>query len=141
MQSKNSLSTSSAGRARRQGLIWLLTIPGSLWSPCLPEGVAYIKGQKEIGCETSYEHWQVLVHFSTKKSLAGVKKIFPAETHAELSRSSASEKYVWKEETRVDGSQFELGIKPVRRNSQIDWDRVWEAAKVGDYSVIPASVW
>lgn len=91
-----------------QGKHWMLTIPGTRWSPRLPENCQYIRGQRELG-EGGFDHWQVYVVFSRKQRLSGVKKVFPPETHAELTRSEAAREYVWKEDTRVAGTQFEYG--------------------------------
>jgi len=99
---------------------FLLTIPKDKWCKCLPAGVCYIKGQEEIG-EGGYEHWQLLVITKRKISVVGCKGLFCREAHVEPSRSEAADQYVWKEESRVAGSQFELGVKPVRRNSKEDW--------------------
>lgn len=131
--------------ARRQGVYWLLTIPYEDWSPPsdfhTPEWVdtAYLKGQCEVGA-SGYRHWQVLVVFKRKQSLNGVKSIFGRSCHAELSRSSAADNYVWKEATRVDGTQFEYGELPIKRNSKTDWERVWQSASEGDILGVPASV-
>ena len=125
--------------ARRQGIYWILTIPEDEFEPHLPEGCAYIKGQKERGEETGYLHWQVLVVLCAKGSLSTIKNIFGEGIHAELSRSSASNEYVWKEDTRV-GEQFEFGRLPFKRNDAKDWDRIWEDAKAGNLDSIPADV-
>lgn len=124
---------------RRQGVYWLLTIPFNCFTPWLPPGISYIKGQLERG-EGGYLHWQLLIVCTRKASLAGLKRGFGPEAHCELSRSSASDEYVWKEDTRVPGTQFELGDKPHRRNSKEDWQRVWELAKTGDFEQIEASL-
>lgn len=90
--------------SRRQGLYWLLTIPEEDGSFCdgysLPDSVRYLKGQLEQGAG-GYRHWQVLACFVRKTSLRGVKEIFGQRSHAELTRSSAANEYVWKEETRI----------------------------------------
>jgi len=125
---------------RRQGVIWLATVPVDDWSPSLPESIAYIKGQKEIGADTGYQHWQFIFHCKKKKSLSAVKEIFPGTGHYELTRSEAAEEYVWKEDTRVEGSQFELGTKPFVRSRKTDWDEVWDSARIGDFMAIPANV-
>jgi len=57
--------------------------------------------------------------------------------HCELGRSEAAAEYVWKEDTRVEGTQFEFGSKPIQRNSKIEWDKVWEAAQKGNLMEIP----
>lgn len=126
---------------RRQGRYWLLTIPRNLWEPVLPDQCSYIKGQAETGAETSYEHWQVLAVFKKKVSIAGVKSIPGFGTaHAELSRSSAANDYVWKEATRVDGTKFEFGVLPFKRNCEQDWERVWNLAVQGEIFSIPAQI-
>lgn len=123
-----------------QGSYWLLTIPYNLFVPFQPNGVQYIKGQLERGTGTEYLHWQVLACFTRKVRLAAVKNTFGDGVHAELSRSSAASDYVWKEETRVEGTQFELGDKPFRRNAKRDWDAIWNAAREGRVEEIPAAV-
>lgn len=60
--------------------------------------------------------------------------------HAEISRSAAASDYVWKEDTRVSGTQFELGVRPFKRNDPRDWDAIWEMAVAGNLVGIPASV-
>lgn len=127
--------------ARRQGRYWMLTIAHAHFVPWLPPGVAWIRGQLELA-EGGFLHWQLLVVFSEKKSLAAVRGVF-GDHHAELTRSDRSEDYVWKEDTRVAGTQFELGVKPFRRNNPTDWVQVRDLARVGDLSSdhIPADVY
>lgn len=125
---------------RRQGIFWLLTIPQHDFLPYLPPCCSWILGQLESGGNTGYVHWQIVVAFSSKVSLAGVKKCFGASCHAELSRSESANAYVQKADTAIDGTRFELGSKPIRRNSKIDWESIWSAACSGDLSVIPPSV-
>lgn len=126
---------------RRQGIFWLLTIPSDVFEPpgTLPAGVVWIRGQKEIGGSTGYPHWQVFVAFGTKQSLSGVLRTFPG-CHAELSRSSAAISYVWKEETAVENTRFELGSRPINRTQKLDWESIWASAKLGDIMAIPASI-
>lgn len=118
----------------------MLTIPYHCFVPYLPGGCCYIRGQLERGSDTEYVHWQIYVVADSKCSLAGVKKIFGEGIHAELGRSEACRDYVWKEETRIDGTQFELGELPIRRNNKRDWDQVWASAQAGDLLAIPASI-
>lgn len=122
-------------------IYWMLTIPSRDWQP--PESLIYpvvwLKGQKELA-EGGYEHWQIIVGFSSKQSLRRVKECFCNTAHCEPSRSVAAEAYVWKESTRVTGSQFELGAKPLNPSSKTDWEMVWEAAKSGRIMEIPANV-
>ena len=100
----------------------------------------YIIGQLEQGENTNYLHWQILCAFKKKASLRTVKECFGDSCHAELSRSSAACEYVQKEETRVEGTQFEFGAKPFQRNSKVEWESVWTAAQSGDMAAIPANV-
>lgn len=118
------------GPTLRQARYWICTIPRDDWEPCLPDLSNWIIGQPELG-ESGYRHWQLLVSFPTKKTLAQVKRSFGVSgMHAEPTRSSAAEAYVRKEDTR-DGEPFEFGQKTLRRNSGADWDRVKELAKEG----------
>lgn len=119
---------------------WLLTIPHHDFTPFLPRSVVYLRGQLERGGNTGYLHWQLLATFSGQQRLAAVIRIFGQSCHAEPSRSDAADAYVWKEETRVDGTQFELGNKPVRRNNGDDWEAVRSAAKEGRFDDIPPDI-
>lgn len=123
---------------RRQGIFWMLTISHAQFTPYLPPGVAWIRGQLELG-ESGYLHWQVLVAFHSKKSVSQVVGLF-GKHHAELTKSDAAAEYVWKQETRVAGTQFEIGTKPIALNSKTDWEMVWESAKSGKLMAIPAFV-
>lgn len=122
------------------GRIWLLTIPHASWNPILPDGCAYIKGQAEEGTETGYKHWQVLVWFGRTVRLSAVKKVFGRQCHAELSKSSAADAYVWKEESRIDGTQFELGQQPTKRNSKRDWDLIKQQVIEGKLEEVPSDL-
>jgi len=116
----------------------MLTVPHRGYTPFLPKGCSWIRGQLELG-EGGYLHWQLVVAFSKKMAIRGVRKVF-GDWHAELSRSQEAANYVWKEETRVAGTQFELGQKPICRNSKPDWENVWTAAKRGDLLSIPGNI-
>jgi len=124
----------------QQARYWLLTIPHEHFLPYLPNGVVYIRGQLERGAERGFLHWQLLAIFSKQQRLPAVKRVFGEQCHAEPSRSSAADDYVWKEETRIDGTQFELGAKPFHRNSSTDWDSVKALAKSGRLDDCPSSV-
>ena len=116
----------------------MLTIPHHAWVPYPMPSCAWLRGQLELG-EGGFLHWQVLVAFAKKKSLPAIRGLFGPH-HAELSRSEAATDYVWKEETRVDGTQFEFGAKPIRRNASSDWDDIWTLATQGDIDGIPAQI-
>lgn len=123
-----------------QARYWILTIPQHEFTPYLPPGVQFIRGQLERGGDTGYLHWQIIVAFQAKKRLAGVKSIFGNQCHAEPTRSSAANDYVWKEETRVAGTQFELGHRSIRRCDSTDWEQMLVLAKRGELASIPGDI-
>lgn len=92
-----------------QGRYWIGTFSAEHHpdNPCLKEGYCYIKGQMEKG-DGGFEHWQVMLVSTKKMRLCRVIKDYPG-AHWELTRSKASSDYVWKEATRVEGTQFEEG--------------------------------
>lgn len=119
---------------------WLLTIPAHAFLPWCPPGVAYIRGQLERGGSgTEYLHWQLMVTFARDVRLSTVRDTFGA-FHAEPTRSAAAESYVWKDDTAISNTRFELGTKPFKRNSKRDWDQIWDLAKSGDFASIDADV-
>lgn len=128
-----------------QARYFLLTIPHEHFTPYLPPGVSYIKGQLERGAGPSnppsggYLHWQVLVAFPKKVTLSKLKSIFGDSCHAEMSRSQAADAYVWKDETSV-GHRFELGTKAVKRHASADWDDVRAKAESGNFREIPSDI-
>jgi len=133
-----------------QGTFWILTIPhdhfnplkfGALGSNVLSSdagSVVWIKGQLELG-ESGFRHWQLVCAFGSRQSLRQCKQVFGREAHCELTRSDAAEAYVWKDDTSL-GARFCFGIKPIRRNSKVDWESVWTAAQSGNLDTIPANV-
>nr|WAE43074.1 MAG: replication associated protein [Cressdnaviricota sp.] len=125
----------------RSGCHWILTVPEDDWTPPgeLVPALSYLRGQLEIGAG-GFRHWQVYAVLGRKSTLGVVKGLFSATTHAELTRSQAARSYVWKEDTRVEGTQFELGTLPFRRQEQTDWDKVVQDAKAGEFSSIPSDV-
>lgn len=129
--------------ASKPARYWLGTIScASGWVPpdALPESCVWIRGQREIGAG-GFEHYQVFVAFSRAQRLSAVKSLLRSPSgHFESSKSVAAEEYVWKEETRVAGSQFELGAKGLKRNSATDWKRVVELAKSGAHDEIPPDI-
>lgn len=124
-----------------QARIWILTIPLSDWKPCLPSSVSYIRGQGESGGNTGYQHWQIVVYFKRSVRLRAVKSTFGQTCHAEPTRSAAAESYVTKEETRIEGTDFELGTKPIRRSSAVDWETIRKAAIEGRIEEVPADIY
>lgn len=124
-----------------QARYWLLTIPVIHYpnEPSISGDLVYLKGQQEIG-EGGLHHWQLLAVFSKKLRLASVKRHFCQQAHCEASRSEAANEYVWKEDTRVSGTQFEHGALPISRARKADWDRVYTDAVSGDFNNIPKDI-
>lgn len=122
------------------GRYWILTIPAHSFTTYLPNSVTWIKGQLELG-ETGYLHWQIICSFGKTVRLSHVKKVFGDGVHAELTRSDAAEDYVWKDETSVAGTRFELGSKPLKRACPKDWDAILSSAKSGCFDDIPSDVY
>lgn len=123
-----------------QARYWLLTIPYNDFTPYLPPNTSYIKGQLEQGANTGYLHWQLIVYYPKKVTLNYVKMIFGDACHVERSNSAAAEDYVWKDDTAVVGTRFELGKKSIKRNSDKDWDLIVENARCGNFTDIPGDV-
>jgi hypothetical protein len=117
---------------------WILTIPHEHFMPYCPPGVKYIRGQLEHG-GSGFLHWQLVVHTEGQQRLAWIRKTF-GPYHAEVCRSEAAEAYVWKEETSVTGTRFELGARSLKRNAPADWDKVYELAARGDFEDIPSDI-
>lgn len=123
-----------------QARYWLLTIPYNNFTPFLPPNVSYIKGQLEQGNNTEYLHWQIIIHFSEKKTLHYVKLIFGESIHAEATKSKAADDYVWKDDTAIVGTRFELGKRALKRDSVKDWDLIVKSARDGNFQDIPGDV-
>lgn len=122
-----------------QGIYWILTIPHYAFVPYLPPSVAYIRGQLERGHKTGYLHWQLLVVFERKCRLAAVRRIF-GNVNAELTKSKAANEYVWKDDTSVEGTRFELGALKLNRNSDTCWTSVFNNAQNGRLDAIPPDI-
>ena len=131
------MEISSGSQQSKQGIFWLLTIPCHFFTPYLPPGCVWIRGQLELAA-SGFLHWQVIVALSVRGRRKKLTDLFGSSCHSELTLSEKAADYVWKEATRVSGTQFELGSKPFRRNSKVDWESVWTAAKSRDLEAIPA---
>lgn len=119
------------------GRYWILTIPHHEYTPFLPDPLVYVRGQLELGAgPTAYLHWQLVAVFPRNVRRSAVTKLLGDGIHAELTKSTAAMDYVWKDDTRVAGTQFELGQLPFKRNSKRDWQQIWDAAKSGDIEAI-----
>lgn len=93
--------------------------------------------ERDLG---GYLHWQIVVVFARKIRLSGVREVF-GTFHAEATRSAAALEYVWKDQTSVDGTRFELGTLPHNRGNDIDWARIRSAATEGRMGDIPDDVY
>jgi len=118
------------------GRYYILTIPCHEFTPYLPAGVQYIRGQLELSA-SGFRHWQLVASFPKNVRLSAVTRIF-GPFHAELTRSALADAYVWKDDTAVLGTRFELGERLLRRNVKRDWDAIWDAAKSGQLDTIDA---
>lgn len=142
MVSSDSVSDGPVGRAgprRRQARYWIGTIPHANFTPYPVPGVAFLRGQLEEGESTGYLHWQILAYFARKCSLSHLRELF-GPCHFEPTRSKSAEDYVWKEATRIDGTQFEFGERPTKLNSRTDWDAIWDHALRRKILRIPANI-
>jgi hypothetical protein len=115
MVSSNSKGSKKT-RPRSQGIFWIITLPENSFEPSLPDGVQWIRGQLECGDNTGYKHWQLVCALEKKGTCRTLQSIFGRTGHYELSRSAAANLYVFKEDTRVHGTQFELGNKTFDRS-------------------------
>lgn len=108
----------STQRKNSQFRYWLVTAPQEFVPEIFSDKIKYIRGQKEVGKQTGFIHWQLIVYFKEKITLTAFKKILIDKYgdqignafHLEPSKSDACEAYVWKEDTRVENTQFELGM-------------------------------
>jgi len=126
---------------KRVGRFWIVTLAATNPAPSaeqIKDNLVWLKGQREIG-DGGFDHWQFLAGFKCNVRMSALKKIWPT-AHVELTRSSAADDYVWKEDTRVPDTQFEYGKKAFRRNVAKDWDAILKSAKEGKIEEIPAQV-
>lgn len=123
---------------------WIGTInnpAGSLegvWDNLKSLKARYLGGQCEMGEVEHTMHFQFVVNFESPVKLSALKKIEP-RAHWEKTRSAAAVDYCFKKETRLLGP-WEFGHKPVKRNDKKDWEAVWEFAKTGNFTAIPAEI-
>lgn len=135
---QNTIQPRSNGNPQARYWIGTINEGHGMWMP--PQslsghsGLVWLRGQQEIG-DSGNRHWQIFAAFNKKVRLNTVKQAI-GNGHWEPSRSEAAEEYVWKEETRVDGTQFELGAKAFKRNSATDWSKVVSLAKSGRIDTI-----
>jgi len=124
-----------------QGRYWRLTIPFDAMPQmvALKDPLCYIKGQQEIGAE-GYHHWQLVAVSNRKITRAQLKACFVPQANVDLTKSAAYNEYVWKDDTAVPGTRFELGRLPISRARTEDWDKIYEDARAGDLENIPKDI-
>lgn len=64
--------------------------------------------------------------------MPAVKALFTNDSHLEPTRSAAAVDYVWKEDTRVEGTQFELGVLGKQGKTKVNWEAICNKAVAGD---------
>lgn len=123
---------------------WFATGPrgdfrGSEWLSPIAQ---YACGQAEVGDgENSYEHYHVVVRFQKRTSFEQAKELFGPTFHLEKVRNTkATIAYCTKETGRIPGTGFLVGDKPLRRNEQTDWDRIYRSAAEGRMDEIPFDI-
>lgn len=132
----------------KQFRFFLLTIPFDDWKQPeqLADDLRCLRGQAECGRGTAedessgYKHWQIVAHFKSAVTLTRAKESFCPTAHIEPSRSSAANEYVFKDETYIHGTRFQLGKPALNRKSAKDWESIYEAAKEGKFDDIPKDV-
>jgi len=121
-----------------QATFWMLTIPHYAFTPYVPPNCSWIRGQLECG-EGGFLHWQVVVAFGRSVRKATVVQTF-GPYHCEPTKSEKANDYVWKDDTAIVGTRFELGKKPICVNSKPDWESIWASAQSGKLLDIPPSI-
>lgn len=117
---------------------------GDGWSDYLRElkekcKAEYICGQLERGEKEGHLHIQFFINFKNSVRVSAITK-HDKRIHVEKVKvNNGADTYCMKAETRVEGP-IEIGIKPVKVNSKVDWEAVWSKAKEGKLEEIPASI-
>jgi hypothetical protein len=120
----------------------MVTIPEASFEPHQPnDSIDYLRGQVEVAPTTGYRHWQIIVHFRTRKTLTAAKGFFHQSAHLDAVRSlDDALAYCHKDETAVVETRFEFGVRPMRANSAVDWGLIFDQAREGIYDDIPAHI-
>lgn len=125
-----------------QARYWIVTIGVSTgWTPSLNDPICYLKGQQEIGNDTGYHHYQVVVACSRRVTIRQLKDALGSRSaHCEPTRSEAANAYVFKDDTAVPNTRFEMGALQISRARRTDWDAVLGSAQRGDLQAIPSDI-
>jgi len=137
---RNTQSSSSSGQQPANSRHFILTVPHYLFTPYLPHGIAYIKGQLECSA-SGFLHWQLIVSTGKSCRISAVVKIFGTGIHVESIFSEGASDYVWKDDTAVEGTRFELGKKPFQRGVSRDWDAIRVSAQAGTLEDVPSDIY
>lgn len=121
-------------------LYWILTIPHADFTPFQPPNIQWIRGQLERA-NSGFLHWQIVISCQRKLRLGGVKSIFGTSCHAEPTRSNAAINYVWKDDTSIANTRFELGSRKINRSDDQDWESIRNDAKCGQLDNIPPDIY
>lgn len=98
----------------------------------------YVAGQLEKG-ESGNLHIQFYVNVKTPCRVSALLKLDP-KMHAEkVVYEKGAQRYVLKEETRVDGP-WEFGKRPIKLSEKTDWSAVWALASKGEIEKIPSPI-
>lgn len=119
---------------------WILTINNSIleWDEIVTISKAdYLCGQMEKGKEGT-PHWQLALWYKSKQRFSALKKKFQ-DAHIEKMESDKGFEYCVKEDTRIKGP-FYHGTCPIKRNSKLDWQKVWDWAVAGDLQKIDPKI-
>lgn len=74
------------------------------------DNVRWVMGQREKGGENGYHHYQFVVATVKRMRQKAFRELFVnCDPHVEMTASKAADEYCRKEETRVEGSEFEYG--------------------------------
>lgn len=98
----------------------------------------YVVGQLEKGDEGTV-HIQYFVNFKTPVRITVLQKVSKESHYEKVKINNGADDYCMKESTRVEGP-WEFGVRPVKRNSKTDWERVYEDAKSGNIEAIPCDI-
>lgn len=125
-----------------QGRYWIVTLSCAVHpeQPTLHDTFAYMCGQKEIG-QGGFEHWQFIVNTKSVRTRNQVKAAIDPTCHVELTRSSAADTYVLKDDTAVPETRFELGERVFNRSKKTDWAQVKQHAIEGRLDQVPADIY
>lgn len=107
-------------------------------------GATYLCGSLEKCPTTGKPHIQFVFHLPKPGKRATA--VFKLDKGASYTMGNADNyyaehgyEYSAKPETHIDGP-WKFGTRPMKMNSKVDWDKVWDNAKTGNIDDIPASI-